>query len=50
MPTIKEAEEALIAHALKAACGNQGIAASHLGISRQALNKRLSRRGENPPD
>ncbi|ACM22031.1 sigma-54-dependent transcriptional response regulator [Geotalea daltonii FRC-32] len=50
MPTLKEAEEALIAHALKAACGNQGIAAAHLGISRQALNKRLCRRGENPPD
>ncbi|WP_243372860.1 sigma-54 dependent transcriptional regulator [Geotalea sp. SG265] len=50
MPTLREAEEALIAHALKAAGGNQGIAASHLGISRQALNKRLSRRGENPPD
>ena len=44
MPTLKEAEEALIAHALLLAKGNQGIAASHLGITRQALNKRLTRR------
>ncbi|MBJ6723269.1 sigma 54-interacting transcriptional regulator [Geomesophilobacter sediminis] len=46
MPTLKEAEEALIAHALEAAGGNQGIAASYLGITRQALNKRLARRKE----
>lgn len=44
LPTLKEAEEALIAHALAKAEGNQGIAASYLGISRQALNKRLTRR------
>ena len=44
MPTLKEAEEALIAHALQLANGNQGIASAHLGISRQALNKRLSRK------
>lgn len=44
MPTLREAEEALIARALARAGGNQGIAASYLGISRQALNKRLSRR------
>lgn len=43
MPTLKEAEELLIAHALRLANGNQGIAASYLGISRQALNKRLCR-------
>jgi DNA-binding NtrC family response regulator len=46
LPTLKEAEEALIAHALEKAGGNQGIAASHLGISRQALNKRLCRRSD----
>ena len=44
IPTLKEAEEALIAHALRIANGNQGIAAAHLGITRQALNKRLSRK------
>lgn len=45
MPTLKEAEEALIAHALGLAKGNQGIAAAYLGITRQALNKRLIRKG-----
>ena len=44
MPTLKEAEEALIAHALGIANGNQGIASAHLGITRQALNKRLNRK------
>lgn len=44
MPTLKEAEEALITHALALANNNQGIAAAHLGITRQALNKRLSRK------
>ncbi|HMK44836.1 MAG TPA: sigma-54 dependent transcriptional regulator [Dissulfurispiraceae bacterium] len=43
LPTLKEAEEALIAQALTLAGGKQGLAASMLGISRQALNKRLSR-------
>lgn len=42
MPTLKEAEEALITHALRIANGNQGIASAHLGITRQALNKRLN--------
>ncbi|MBI5196344.1 MAG: sigma-54-dependent Fis family transcriptional regulator [Nitrospirae bacterium] len=42
-PTMKEAEEFLIEEALKRANGNQGIAASLLGITRQALNKRLAR-------
>lgn len=44
MPTLKEAEAALIRQALKLAKGNQGLAASHLGITRQALNKRLTRK------
>lgn len=43
-PTIKEAENFLISKALDLAGGNQGIAASLLGITRQALNKRLNRR------
>ena len=44
MPTLKEAEDALVAHALRIANGNQGIASAHLGITRQALNKRLNRK------
>ena len=44
VPTLKEAEEALIADALKRSGGNQGIAAGYLGISRHALNKKLIRR------
>jgi two-component system nitrogen regulation response regulator GlnG len=43
LPTLKEAEEALVQAALKKADGNQGIAANLLGITRQALNKRLVR-------
>jgi DNA-binding NtrC family response regulator len=42
-PTLQETEQYLIGEALDRAKGNQGIAASLLGISRQALNKRLSR-------
>ena len=44
LPTLKEAEDALIAAALRHADGNQGVAAGLLGLSRQALNKRLRRR------
>jgi DNA-binding NtrC family response regulator len=43
LPTLKEAEEALINEALARAGGNQGVAAGILGLSRQALNKRLAR-------
>ncbi|MBF0462106.1 MAG: sigma-54-dependent Fis family transcriptional regulator [Magnetococcales bacterium] len=43
-PTIKEAEEFLLNNALKVGQGNQGLAASILGITRQALNQRLARR------
>ena len=42
-PTLREAEEYLIVAALKASGGNQRAAATMLGISRQALNKRLQR-------
>ncbi len=42
-PSLKEAENYLISDALKRSEGNQGIAASMLGISRQALNRRLKR-------
>jgi two-component system, NtrC family, response regulator HydG len=43
LPTLKGAENFLVQRALSMAKGNQGIAASLLGITRQALNKRLSR-------
>jgi two-component system, NtrC family, response regulator HydG len=42
-PTLLETERFLIFEALKRAKNNQGIAATLLGISRQALNKRLQR-------
>lgn len=43
-PTLKEAEEYLTRRALDIANGNQGVAASLLGISRTALNNRLVRK------
>jgi DNA-binding protein Fis len=43
MPTLDEAEEFLIKEALRVSGGNQRVAAEMLGISRQALNKRLQR-------
>jgi len=43
MPSLKQAEDFLVRRALEQAKGNQGIAASLLGITRQALNKRLLR-------
>jgi two-component system nitrogen regulation response regulator GlnG len=49
LPTLKETEEALIAEALSRADGNQGVAAGLLGVSRQALNKRLSRGKHSEP-
>jgi len=42
--TLKEMEQRLVEQALERTGGNQGAAASMLGISRQALNKRLNRR------
>jgi DNA-binding NtrC family response regulator len=45
-PTLKETEEYLINEALRLSSNNQGIAASLLGITRQALNKRLLRQSE----
>ncbi len=44
LPTLDQAEEMLVDEALRRADGNQGVAALLLGISRQALNKRLARR------
>jgi DNA-binding NtrC family response regulator len=43
-PTLKEMEQYLIDEALQSAKGNQGAAAAMLGLTRQALNKRLCRR------
>lgn len=42
-PTLKEVEQLLIDEAVRRAGGNQGMAARLLGLSRQALNKRLLR-------
>ncbi len=41
-PTLKEAESLVIEEAMKQANENQGIAATILGISRPALNRRLN--------
>ncbi|HTR80109.1 MAG TPA: sigma-54 dependent transcriptional regulator [Bacteroidota bacterium] len=49
-PTLQEAEDALIAEALRRAEGNQTIAAELLGISRRALNNRLRRLENDPPE
>lgn len=43
-PSMKEAQTLLISEALRMSNGNQGEAASLLGISRQALNNRLRRK------
>ena len=43
-PTLKQVEDYMVDEALKQANGNQGIASTFLGITRQALNKRLVRR------
>lgn len=46
LPTLKEAESHLIDEALRRSNNNQGIAAQMLGLSRQALNKRLVRKNQ----
>jgi DNA-binding NtrC family response regulator len=43
-PTLQESEERMIEQAMAMAKGNQRVAASLLGISRQALNNRLVRK------
>jgi DNA-binding NtrC family response regulator len=48
LPTLKQADYFLVRRAMTMAKDNQGIAASLLGISRQALNKRLSRNKKIP--
>ncbi|MBF0107720.1 MAG: sigma-54-dependent Fis family transcriptional regulator [Magnetococcales bacterium] len=49
-PTLKEAEDFLMHHALETSGGNQGVAAALLGITRQALNQRLARRAKTSKD
>ena len=43
LPTLKQIEQLLIDEAMKRSNDNQSIAALSLGISRQALNKRLKK-------
>lgn len=43
LPTLKQADQLLVSEALKRSKGNQSIAALKLGITRQALNRRLKR-------
>jgi two-component system, NtrC family, response regulator HydG len=47
-PTMREAENYLIDYALKVAQGNQGTAATMLGLKRQTLNVRLKNRKNYP--
>ncbi|HRF44758.1 MAG TPA: helix-turn-helix domain-containing protein [Candidatus Competibacteraceae bacterium] len=44
MPTLKQATDLLIQEALRRSSGNQTAAAKLLGISQQALSKRLRSR------
>jgi len=46
LPTLKQAEDLLINEAMRRAKGNQAIAALSLGITRQALNRRLKLAGK----
>ncbi len=48
LPTIKQATALLVAEAMKRADGNQSIAARMLGISQQALSKRLKKMAPAP--
>ncbi|MDO8282924.1 MAG: sigma-54 dependent transcriptional regulator [Thermodesulfovibrionia bacterium] len=43
-PTLQDVNDFLVSEALKRSSGNQGVAASLLGITRQALNKRIIRK------
>jgi transcriptional regulator with PAS, ATPase and Fis domain len=43
LPTLKQIEQLLVDEAMKRSNDNQSIAALSLGISRQALNKRLKK-------
>jgi DNA-binding NtrC family response regulator len=43
LPTLRQIEGALVEEALRRSGGNQSIAATMLGVTRQALNKRLNK-------
>jgi len=45
LPTLSESAELLVEEALRRATGNQTLAAGMLGITRQALSKRLKKNG-----
>ena len=47
LPTLKQITELCVVEAMKRSQGNQNIAARLLGISPQALSKRLKRQGKN---
>lgn len=49
LPTLKEVADLLVDEALARAKGNQTIAAQLLGVTQQALSKRLKARAENQP-
>lgn len=49
LPTIKQITELLVAEAVKRSKGNQSIAARLLGITRQALGKRIKKFNEKGP-
>ena len=46
LPTLKQATRMLVEEALKRSNSNQTIAARILGISQQALSKRMKKAGE----
>ena len=48
LPTIEQAVHQLVEEAVRRAQGNQGVAAGMLGISRQALSKRLKKSSLDP--
>jgi len=48
LPTLKQVEQLLIDEAMKRSDGNQSIAALSLGITRQALNRRLRSKNTSP--
>ena len=49
LPTFKQAENLLIDEAMRRSGANQAVAAMHLGISRQALNRRIRQKKKNSP-
>ena len=49
LPTLKQAQHILIQTAMERAGNNQSIAAQMLGITKQALSKRLQKRGKTTP-